>query len=171
MSNWTALAAAVLAEVGLTFDDVYDIGRPWVRGPVGLQFLTGKPRYAGIYHRPSWDNPTSRQRPLIGLTGPVDSEWMFYILAHECGHVALDHGRFISTPEYVNEFEAERYALATVERHLGRPPHPFFDQVARKHVRGHCWARYEWAGPNPTKGWNRMIVEWCGFVAPEPLVM
>ncbi len=105
------IARAMLAEVGLTFDDVYELGRPWLRGPPGFEFMVGKPRYAGICHPPSRHNPTSRQRHLIGITGPIDSEWLLYILAHECGHVVGGHG-VSSRPPYIEEYQAEMYAIS-----------------------------------------------------------
>lgn len=163
MIDWTAVAANLLAEVGLSFDDVYDLGREWVRGPVGLQFMTGKPAYRGICHRPSQDNPTSRRRHLIGLTGPVDGEWMAAILAHECGHVFFDHGRFISTPDYIQEAQAEMYAHNALAKQLGRWPHPFLVESGKKYVRGWCWHRFRELGADPTKGWRQSVVEWCGF--------
>lgn len=37
-----------------------------------------------------------------------------YVFAHECGHVALGHGR---KPRHRQEFEAERYAQEAMRRH------------------------------------------------------
>jgi hypothetical protein len=38
-----------------------------------------------------------------------------YILAHECGHVALKHGK--GKPKHVKELEAEQWAHAALRRH------------------------------------------------------
>lgn len=155
-SDWPALAAAILAEVGLTFDDVYDLGRFDDRNP------------QGICHPPSWRNPTARKRPLIGLSGPVDSEAMLSVLAHECGHAALGHGT-TSVPEYIEEAEAERYAHAALRRHLGRDPHDHIIRTGKKYVRSYCWRRFRSMGPTPTKGWRWDVVQWCGFDPGVPL--
>lgn len=168
MTDWTPIAAAVLAEVGLTFDDVYDLGREWRRGPPGFEFMTARPAYRGICHPPARHNPTARQRCLIGLTGPVDCETMLSILAHECGHVSADVWGS-SRPEYIQEADAERYAHEALRRHLGREPHQHIVDRGRKYVRAHCWSRYRIMGPAPTKRWVRTVVESCGFNPPEPL--
>ena len=155
-SDWSALAVAILSEVGLTFDDVYDLGRFDERD------------LRGICHPPVWRNPTSRKRPLIGLSGPVDSEAMLAVLAHECGHAILGHG-LTSTPEYIEEAEAEFYAHAALQRHLGREPHDYIVSTSRKYVRAHCWNRFRNVGPAPTKGWSARVVHWCGFNPGVPL--
>lgn len=169
----TPLAAAMLAEVGLTFDDVYDLGRDWLRGPSGFEFNCGPVAYRGICHYPSTDNPHSRQRALIGLTGPIDCEMMLYILAHECGHVAQVrslHMRSISTPTYEKEYDAEIYAIEALRRHLGREPAPSIIKRGKKYVRDFCTQRFRSLGADPTKGWRRDVVEWCEFKPRKPLV-
>jgi hypothetical protein len=173
MNDWTPVATALLAEVGLTFDDVYDLGRDWVRGPPGWEFSIGKALHRGICHYPSTDNPHARQRALIGITGPVDCELMLHILAHECGHVAQLRSLLMmspSTPLYVREYDAEIYALDALRRHLGRDPAPSIVGGAKSHIRHICRERYKSLGVDPTKGWRRDIVEWCRFVPRRPLV-
>jgi hypothetical protein len=161
--DYVAAAAALLSEVGLTFDDVYELGRPWLIGPAGFTTVIGRPKYEGIYRPPSRQNPTSRQRALIGLTGPVDSDVMLSILSHECGHVFFDEA-FTSRPEYEQEHRAIRYGLAAFERVTGRPPHDWIVQRERKYLRWHCWRRQQALGDAiEYRGWKREIVEWCGF--------
>lgn len=162
MIDWTAHAKSILAEVGLTFDDVYDLGRPWWRGPEGFAFIVGRPNHRGIYHPANRENPTSRKRALIGLTGSVDSEIMLAILAHECAHAKFGHGGS-STPEYVEEYHAEIYALRTILHYLGRPAHPWIISQCKRNVRRHCWHRFRALGAEPTKGWDTSVIEWCGF--------
>lgn len=156
MSDWPSLGAAILADVGLTYDDVFDLGRFDDRD------------LRGICYPVSWRNSTSRLRPLIGLTGPVDSETMLAILAHECGHAVLGHG-YSSTPEYIEEAEAEQYAHEALRRHLGRDPHDHIIRSGKKYVRGYCWQRFRRMGPRPTKRWSAKVVEWCGFDPGVPL--
>lgn len=163
LSDFTRLAAAMLAEVGMTFDDCFELGRPWLRGPEGWTFVIGRPRYAGEFRPASTRNPHVRQRPSIGITGPIDSEIMLSILAHECGHAAgRSHGG-TSKPEYEEEYEAIRYGLDAMRRHLGREPHSFIVDREKKYLRSHCFARFRVMGPAPIKRWSREIVEWCGF--------
>lgn len=38
-----------------------------------------------------------------------------YVLAHECGHAAFDHGR--QTPRWLAEYQAETWAIAALQRH------------------------------------------------------
>lgn len=161
--DWGALASALLAEVGLTFDDVYDLGRPWNMGPTGFSITVSRPAYSGICHGPAWDNPTARQRHLIGLTGPVDSEWMLYILAHECGHVYFSHhGK--SSKIYAQEYQAEVYAIDALSRHLGRAPHDFLITMAKKYIRRHCRERdYDMKGTLDHRSWEWGILLWCGY--------
>lgn len=165
--DWTALASAILAEVGLTFDDVLDIGRDWVIGPPGLETQIAEPTpHATVY--PCFPgNPTARSRPLIAITGPIDDERMLHMLAHECGHIACK--AWTSEPEYVHEFRAERYANAAILRHLGRDPSPEIVESGKAYVRAHCEGRFQIMGASPTKRWRRDVVEWCGFEPPEPL--
>lgn len=161
--NYQKIASALLAEVGLTFDDVYELGRPWLIGPPGFAWVNGRPEYAGICHPPSTQNPTARQRHLIGLTGPVDSEWMLSILAHECGHVRGDHG-MSSRPPYIEEYAAEIYMIEAFQRHLGRDPHDFLIARAKKYVRFHCRMRELSLGGYPeSKGWSGEVLDWCGY--------
>lgn len=161
--DWTALAAAILAEVGLTFDDVLDLGRSWEMGPPGFRTVIGEPNFSGYVYTYNRDNPTSRKRPLIALTGPVDCEEMLHVLAHECGHIACN--AWTSQPEYEHEYAAELYAFAAFRRH-GLEPSPQIVQRAKDYVRAHCEGRYHIMGAEPlAKGWRREIVEWCGFDA------
>lgn len=155
------IAEAMLAEVGLTFDDVYDLGREWEYGPPGFRFVVGERMYRGICHMPNRNNPFTRQRHFIGITGPIDCEWMLHTLAHECGHVVTYRGG--STPEYEEEYKAERYAIDAFERLVGRPPHDFFITKGKRYVRMHCWRRFHQMGPDPAKGWRRDIVDWSEF--------
>ena len=151
MSDWSALGAAILAEAGMTYNDVYEL--PYDQ-------LYEGPR--GICHPVNYRNPTSRKRPLIGLSGPVTTESMFAVLAHECGHVIHGHG-YNSTPEYVEEAEAEQFAHQAFHRILGRAPHDYIIRSGKKYVRTYCWARFRMLGPEPSKRWRREVVEWCGF--------
>lgn len=169
MIDWTGIARAMLAEVGLTFDDVYDLGRHWGPPPPGFVFKAKRPIWRGIMLPPNHDNQTARQRPLIGLSGPVDCEKMLSVLAHECGHVHDIRWVWSSIPEYELEYAAELYMIAAFERHLGRLPHPWIVASAKRYVRYHCWRRYHSVGPEPTKGWRREVVDWCGFNPPKPL--
>lgn len=162
--DYTAVAAALLRDVGLSFDDVFDLGRSWRRGPVGFETRIGRPHFEGVIYPFNPSNPTSRQRQMIGLTGPVDCDAMVLTLAHECGHAARRHHHRISTPEYIQEYEAEIYALEKFEEIMGRPAHPYFFDQGKKYVRKHCWSRFRIMGPSPiVKGWRRDVIEWCEF--------
>lgn len=158
--DYEKVASALLAEVGLTFDDVLDDGRDWEIGPPGFRTIIGRPAYAGWCKLPIRANKMSRQRVTIGLTGPVDCEEMLFVLAHECGHALQRHS---STPLYEDEYDAEMYAIAAFQRHLGRDPHPDTIKRAKQNVRRHCQTRFAQMGADPTKGWRRDILEWCGF--------
>lgn len=164
--NYQNIAAAMLADVGLTFDDVVDTGRPWEwRTPFGVSVERNSDRkYTGRCLGHNSSNPTSRQRHLIELSGPVDCEFMLFILAHECGHVSHRHC-FSSLPVYWQEYQAEIYAIKAFSIHVGRWPHPFFICRAKKYVREHCWNR-QYHNPDSARirGWNGAVLEWCGFV-------
>lgn len=56
-----------------------------------------------------------------------------YILAHECGHIALHRGRGKDKPTYLKEFEAEQWAHDALRRH-GVPVPPCETERARKQV-------------------------------------
>ena len=47
---------------------------------------------------------------------PTTTRKRLYILAHECGHVVLNH-RGRKKPRYVEEYEAEQYAIETLRKH------------------------------------------------------
>ena len=162
MTDYIDAAARLLAEVGLTFDDVFDLGRPSADERFGLQ-VGPKWRFAlrGVCDYPIPSNPTSRKRCLISLTGPVDCDEMLMILAHECGHASK---RFsVSVPLYEQEYFAEIYAKAAFERVAGREPAREIIEAGKRYVRNHCKRRFKEMGTHPTKGWRRDIIEWCGF--------
>ncbi len=165
--DWTALAAAVLAEVGLTFDDVVELGRDWVCGPPGFEVQTDEPAWRGHVHRPDSNSSTSRQRYTIAITGPVDAEEPLWVLAHECGHIACN--AWTSEPQYIHEFRAERYAHEAFVRHVGREPKRSTIEEGKAYVQAFCKQRYASLGADPHKGWRRDIVEWCGWQPPKQL--
>ena len=159
--DWQVLALQILSSVGLTFDDVYNTGR----GP----YEDAPDRLSGVTHLPS-HAPGFRARALIGLSGPVDSEFMLFILAHECGHV---HYGASSIPAYIQEYKADIYAIERCSLALGRMVSEEIISKSREHVRRYCAVRYMEMGPRPIKPWDREVVEWAEFYPPhssEPLL-
>jgi hypothetical protein len=161
-ADWVELSRRILAEADLTFDDVVDIGRPWILGRPPFEAYVSRPAYAGECRYANPENPTSRKKTIISLTGPVDCAAMFCILAHEVGH-ALDKRVHTSDPDYVKEYRAETFAWAKFEEYLGVPVPVSIQHAGRRYVRSHCEARYRDLGKDPTKGWDKEILEWCKF--------
>lgn len=165
--TWLEMGRAILSEVGLTRDDVLDIGRDWIIGPPGMEMEVAPPRPRACVYSRNRDNPLSRTKPLIAITGSIDSEEMLHLLAHECGHIACN--AWTSEPDYEREYRAECWATARVAHHLGRPVKLEIIEAGKRYVRAHCEVRFRIMGADPIKGWWQEAVEWCGFVAPEPL--
>lgn len=163
--DYVGIAAAMLAEVGLSFDDVLDTGRPWIMGTGPFTQVIARPAYAGSCAYPNRDNPTSRQRCLISLTGPIDSDEMLHLLAHECGHAQKPY--WTSVKLYIQEYHAEMYASNAFARHTGRWPHDYIINRGKKYVRKHCWMREQSMSEFGRIEWAWEIVEWCGF-KPNP---
>ena len=88
-----AVAKAIKAESGVTYHRIVDPRREDGRVTFGLAFPQRK-----AIHAPE------------GCT-PKD----LYLLAHECGHVALKHNH--QKPRHVREYEAEMWAHVALHRH------------------------------------------------------
>jgi hypothetical protein len=99
---------------------------------------------------------------------PATTRKRLYILAHEIGHVALDHRK--QRPVYVQEFEAEQFAHALMRRDGIAVPRAMTERakryvrskINRAFVRGGQWFDPDiaaWAGSSVVG------VNWC--VPPE----
>lgn len=166
--DYVGIAAAMLAEVGLSFDDVLDTGRPWIMGAGPFKTVISRPRYSGRCSYPNHDNPTSRRRCLISLSGPVDCDTMLHVLAHECGHAAKPY--WTSTKPYIEEYQAEMYANDAFARHTGRWPHDYIIESGKKYIRLHCWEREQSMKEFGQLDWAWEVVEWCRF-KPNPKLL
>lgn len=86
---------------------------------------------------------------------PTTSRKRLYILAHEIGHVALDHRRKL--PTYVQEFEAEQFAAGLMRASGVAVPRAMTDR-AKRYIRtkiGRAHARFvRWVDPD--------IAAWAG---------
>lgn len=86
---------------------------------------------------------------------PSTTRNRLYILAHEIGHVALDHRR--QRPTYVQEFEAEQFAHGLMRRDGLAAPRKMTVR-AKRYVNskiGRAFNRFaRWIDPD--------IAEWCG---------
>ena len=109
-ARYAQLGRVLLAEVGMTESQV----EPRTRLSGHAQWLLGAPFIAAPW-------PTTTRRRL-------------YILAHECGHIALRHGgpgRPKRIPAHRKEYEAEHYAHAALRRHGVAVPRRMTDSARR----------------------------------------
>lgn len=140
------IATALLAEVGLSWADVFytsECGK-------------GLGRYHGVCH-------IENGHPTIGLSFRKMDVCNLFCLAHECAHVKQKFWN-TSIKEYVQEYEAELYALRTME--IFGLQQDFMVIKAKKYVRHHCGKRellnWPWLSGGPY-AWNWNIIEWCGY--------
>lgn len=81
-----------------------------------------------------------------------------YILAHECGHVALGHKRKSSKPSHRIEYEAEIYAHAAMAKYKIAVPEKMTER-AKAYVRRKCHQ----AARRGAKSLDADAVEWSGY--------
>lgn len=80
-----------------------------------------------------------------------------YILAHECGHVALGHGES-RKPKHRREYEAEQYAHEALRKHGISVPRSMTDR-AKEYVRRKC----RQAEKRGAKNLCAEAVAWSGY--------
>lgn len=136
---WSAAVDALLASVGLSRTHVY------------IALTETRPVTGKCLH----DDPV-----VLTISAPLVDDESIYVLAHECGHVALG---MTSRPAYLDEYMAELWAQKAFQEHLGRPVPDALVESGKHYVRLFCQRRLAELGAYPMKGWNREAVEWCGF--------
>lgn len=92
----------------------------------------------------------------IKVPWPTTTRKRLYILAHECGHVFLEHtGR--RKPRYVEEYEAEQFAIAKLREH-GIP----VPKSMLKRAKAYVAYKIRQAERSGAKKIDTKIRNWCG---------